>query len=50
MINEGCIHNVSDEDCNKCMIYGIIFRCPINCEHYKDCYVVCGESENNYEH
>lgn len=31
-IEWGCRHNAADEDCNKCMIFGIIMECPYNCE------------------
>lgn len=35
-LNYLCNNDVSDEDCYKCMKYGIIFRCPDNCEHFDD--------------
>lgn len=35
-LNYLCRNDVSDEDCNKCMKCGIIFRCPANCEHFDD--------------
>lgn len=35
-LNYFCINNVSDEDCNKCMKFGIKFRCPDNCPHFDD--------------
>lgn len=33
-LNNTCIHNVSDEDCNKCMIHGILLKCPEGCKDY----------------
>lgn len=36
MLNQYCVHNVSDDDCNKCMKYGIIFVCPTACEYYEE--------------
>lgn len=33
-LNYTCIHNVSDEDCNKCMIHGILLKCPEGCKDY----------------
>lgn len=35
-LNYLCGHDVSDEDCNKCMKKGILFRCPANCEFFDD--------------
>jgi hypothetical protein len=35
-LNYFCINNVSDEDCNKCMKFGIKVRCPDNCEYFDD--------------
>ena len=33
-LNYNCIHNVSDEDCNKCLIHGILPACPERCNDY----------------
>lgn len=30
-----CKNNAADEDCNKCMIFGIVMDCPYNCP-YRD--------------
>ena len=35
-LNYLCKHDVSDEDCYKCMKYGIMFSCPANCEYFED--------------
>lgn len=35
-LNYFCINNVSDEDCNRCMKYGIKFWCPANCPYFDD--------------
>ena len=37
-LNQFCIHDVSDEDCYKCMKYGIIWHCPSNCPEFEDWY------------
>lgn len=34
-MNEDCIYNVSDEDCNKCFKKGIVMRCDWPCEYYR---------------
>ena len=35
-LNYVCENNVSDDDCNKCLIYGIIFSCLPDCPDFKD--------------
>ena len=35
-LNYLCRHDVSDEDCYKCMKRGIVMRCPENCEYFDD--------------
>ena len=35
-LDDRCIHNVSDDDCYKCMKYGIIFSCPPGCKYFED--------------
>ena len=35
-LNYLCKHDVSDEDCYKCMKRGIIFGCPDNCPDFED--------------
>lgn len=38
--NYGCVHDCSDEDCNKCLIHGIMLNdCPWDCPDYED---ICG--------
>ena len=34
-LNTACVHDVSDDDCYKCLKKGIIFRCPYKCEDFK---------------
>lgn len=34
--NYGCVNNVSDEDCGKCMIRGFIYGCPNRCSDFDD--------------
>ena len=29
-----CKFDISDEDCRKCLKYGIIFHCPDDCPEY----------------
>ena len=38
MFDKSCVNNVSDEDCGKCMVRGLIFSCPQNCEDYDSGY------------
>lgn len=33
MLNIKCIHDISDEDCNKCSKHGIITSCIGDCEY-----------------
>lgn len=35
-LNDECKHNISDDDCYKCFKQGIIFSCPVACEHFED--------------
>ena len=35
-LNYLCRNDVSDEDCYKCMKYGILIGCPSNCEYFDD--------------
>lgn len=35
-LNYLCENDVSDDDCFKCMIHGITFRCPKGCPDFKD--------------
>ena len=35
-LNHLCANDVSDDDCNKCMVHGIIFRCPHFCQDFED--------------
>lgn len=35
-LNYLCKHDVSDDDCYKCMKNGIVFRCPENCPDFDD--------------
>lgn len=34
MLNAACYNDVSDDDCHKCLKYGIIARCEINCPYF----------------
>lgn len=36
MISYGCINEIGDEDCEKCMVHGFIQFCPIKCPDYDD--------------
>ena len=36
ILNYLCENDVSDEDCFKCIIHGIKFRCPDDCPDFKD--------------
>lgn len=35
-LNDRCKNNVSDEDCYKCMKYGIVLSCPPGCKEFED--------------
>lgn len=35
-LNYLCRHDVSDEDCYKCMVNGIVFGCPEDCPDFSD--------------
>ena len=35
-LNYLCEHDISDEDCYKCGVNGIIFGCPEPCPDFKD--------------
>lgn len=35
-LNYLCRNDVSDEDCYKCMKYGILIGCPSHCEYFDD--------------
>ena len=35
-LNDECKHNISDDDCYKCFKHGIIYSCPVACEHFED--------------
>ena len=35
-LNYLCKHDVSDEDCYKCIKHGIVFRCPDGCPDFAD--------------
>lgn len=37
MPSYGCMHDVGDEDCAKCILHGILLNdCPYMCEDYED--------------
>lgn len=36
MLDARCKHDISDEECNKCMKHRIILQCPENCPDYED--------------
>lgn len=47
MISYGCVNDVGDEDCNKCLIRGILLNgCPYRCEYYED---IFGNKPNRRE-
>lgn len=33
-LNYLCENDVSDEDCNKCIKHGIVFKCPSGCPDF----------------
>lgn len=35
-LNYLCRNDVSDDDCNKCIKHGIVFRCPAGCPDFDD--------------
>ncbi len=35
-LNYLCKHDVSDEDCYKCIKHGIVFKCPPRCPDFYD--------------
>ena len=35
-LNNLCENDISDDDCFKCCVHGIKFRCPDNCPDFKD--------------
>lgn len=35
-LNYLCKNDVSDEDCNKCLVHGITFYCPVGCPDFED--------------
>lgn len=43
-LNDECKHNISDEDCYKCMKLGIIFGCPVRCEYFEENLRYLGEA------
>lgn len=45
MLDVHCIHDVSDEDCNKCMVYGLIYCCPEDCKEFRDSVYKCSKEE-----
>ena len=36
MLNNLCKHDISDEDCYKCIKHGIVFGCPTDCPDFDD--------------
>ena len=43
----GCVNDVGDEDCAKCLIRGILLNgCPYKCEDYED---IFGNKPNRRE-
>lgn len=36
MLNSLCEYDISDEDKTRCIKYGGITRCPLNCHHSDD--------------
>ena len=35
-LNYLCKHDISDEDCYKCLKHGIVFKCPEDCPDFDD--------------
>lgn len=35
-LNYLCDHDISDDDCNRCSVHGITYRCPEGCPDFKD--------------
>lgn len=35
-LNYLCDHDISEDDCNRCSIHGITYRCPEGCPDFKD--------------
>lgn len=35
-LNYLCKKDVSDDDCNKCLVHGIMFGCPKGCPDFED--------------
>lgn len=35
-LNYLCKHDISDEDCYKCIKKGIVLRCPSSCPDFED--------------
>ena len=35
-LNYLCNHDISDDDCNRCSVHGITYRCPEGCSDFKD--------------
>ena len=35
-LNYLCKNDVSDEDCNRCLVHGIMFGCPKGCPNFED--------------
>lgn len=35
-LNYLCKHDISDDDCYKCIKHGIVFKCPKACPDFED--------------
>ena len=35
-LNYLCTNDISDEDCNRCLVHGIKYRCPDGCPDFDD--------------
>lgn len=35
-LNYLCENDISDDDCLRCLVHGIKFRCPNDCPDFKD--------------
>ena len=35
-LNYLCKNDISDEDCNRCLVHGIMFGCPKGCPDFED--------------
>ena len=46
-LNNECKHNISDDECYKCLKYGIILRCLARCKDFDNVEYQKPEENNN---